>query len=126
MDLRKIAAGIIGSLIIYSSANAGWLDKKFKDTCDDLQDACRAMDPSNIERKVKGMIKEKAFDLARLAVDNGSDYEDCVTVVAAGITAYSAAEGAKGGPYAAAFSAGIGAAAGIPAARMACRRVCGR
>ncbi|PEN51108.1 hypothetical protein [Bacillus wiedmannii] len=44
------------------------------------------------------------------------DFDDCVTVVAAGCAAYGASQGGVVG-------AAIGAGAGVPAARIACRRV---
>lgn len=52
-----------------------------------------------------------------------SDFNDCVTVVAAGVAAGGAALGASAAGVGAIVGAAIGAGAGVPAARIACRRI---
>lgn len=53
------------------------------------------------------------------------DFDDCVTMVAAGVAAAGAKLGASSGPWGAAAGAAIGAGGGVPAARIACRRLTG-
>ncbi len=72
----------------------------------------------NLENDVKEAIEKEAEKLANNYNSDhpDGDFDDCVTIVAAG----AAAEGAiVGGP----LGAAIGAGAGIPAARIACRRI---
>lgn len=52
-----------------------------------------------------------------------SDFNDCVTVVAAGVAAGGAAIGTSFAGVGAIVGAAIGAGAGVPAARIACRRI---
>ncbi len=65
----------------------------------------------------KKQLEETALTMATEYKDGGgSDFEDCVVAVAAGLAAYGASQS---GP----LGAAIGAGAGIPCARIACRRV---
>lgn len=86
-----------------------------------LSEAVKAVEEtiSDLGESVTDGIQDMADDLAAQYQSNhsGGDYDDCVTVVAAGCAAAGAVVG--GGP----IGAAIGAAGGVPAARMACRRI---
>lgn len=83
-------------------------------------------------RDVWGAMENKAIALAQAwQQDNpdrnpgsDSDYNDCVTVVAAGLATAGAVVGAgAGGPVGAGLGAALGAGSGVPLGRMACRRL---
>jgi hypothetical protein len=84
-----------------------------------------------IREKIQVAFDHEAFKLAAKwkedqPAGSDQDYEDCVTVVATGLTVAGGGIGAAiGGPIGAGIGAGLGAASGIPAARMACRRTIG-
>ena len=67
---------------------------------------------------IQTSIQIQARILAQTSKSEGrsANFDDCVTVVAAGLVGYGAS---LGGPIGAAIAAG----AGIPAARLACRSV---
>ncbi len=73
---------------------------------------------------MKKKIQAKAFALAQDYKDargGGGGFDDCVTIVAAGLAAYGASLGKD--PATCAIGAAVATGAGVPAARLACRQV---
>jgi hypothetical protein len=108
---------------------------------DELNDALNSA-ASEIERSVtnlsgeidiNGKLEEIALPLAQswksdhpnAQPGSASDFDDCVTIVAAGTAAGATIAASSLGPWGTALGAAVGAGGGIAAARIVCRRVIG-
>lgn len=96
-----------------------------------VSEALSHVDPTALPGETEAMLESLALPLAQqwksdhpnAQPESQSDFDDCVTVVAASLAATGAAIGASGAGAGAILGAAIGAGAGIPAARIACRRI---
>jgi hypothetical protein len=96
-----------------------------------VSEALKKIDPTLLAGDAAAMLEPMAMPLAQqwksehpaAQSSSQSDIDDCVTVVASGLTAAGAALGSSAVGVGAIVGAAIGAGAGIPAARLACRRI---